>query len=71
MAPTQRAPVVRERKSQRELVMLRWGLIPFWAADAKIAYMTINARAQRVATAPALRKAWKASFLASEDGEPE
>src|SRR5215469_11778807 len=60
IAPTHRAPVVRERQSQRELVMLRWGLLPFWAADAKIAYMTINARAERVATAPALRKAWKA-----------
>jgi putative SOS response-associated peptidase YedK len=40
--------------------MLRWGLLPFRAADAKIAHMTINARAERVATAPALRKAWQA-----------
>ena len=57
IAPTERAPVVRERKVQRELVMLRWGLIPFWAGDAKIAYRTINTRAERVATAPALGKA--------------
>ena len=60
VAPTQRAPVVRERGGQRELVMLRWGLLPFRAADAKIAHMTINARAERVATAPELRKAWRA-----------
>ena len=61
VAPTQKAPVVRERQGQqRELVMLRWGLIPFWAGDAKIAYRTINTRAERVATAPELRKAWRA-----------
>ena len=61
VAPTQKAPVVRERQGQqRELVMLRWGLIPFWAGDAKIAYKTINARAEAIARTPAFREAWKA-----------
>ena len=60
IAPTQKAPVVRERDGKRECVMLRWGLIPFWAKDAKIAYKTINARAETVATAPSYRAAFKA-----------
>jgi len=36
IAPTQKAPVVRERDGRRELVMLRWGLIPYWAIDSNI-----------------------------------
>jgi len=60
IAPTQKAPVVREPDGKRECVMLRWGLIPFWAKDVKIAYKTINARAETVATAPSYRAAFKA-----------
>ena len=37
-----------------------WGLIPFWAKDAKIAYSTINARAETVTLKPAFRAAFKA-----------
>jgi putative SOS response-associated peptidase YedK len=59
IAPTQKAPVVRERDGKRELAMLRWGLIPYWSKDAKIAYKTINARAETVATAPSFREAPK------------
>ena len=43
----------------RELAKFRWGLIPSWAKDAKIAYSTINARADTVATKPAFRSAFK------------
>ena len=61
MAPTQTAPVVcMSKDGKRELAILRWGLIPFWAKDAKIAYKTINARAETVATQPAFRAAFKA-----------
>jgi putative SOS response-associated peptidase YedK len=35
------------------------GLIPSWAKDAAIAYKTINARAETVATAPSYRAAFK------------
>jgi hypothetical protein len=60
VAPTQLAPVVRIRDGQRELVELRWGLIPFWAKDRKIAYKTINARAETVATArPRRLRCWR------------
>jgi putative SOS response-associated peptidase YedK len=33
--------------------------VPYWARDPKIAYKTINARAETVATAPAFREAFK------------
>jgi putative SOS response-associated peptidase YedK len=60
IAPTQKAPIVRERDGKRELAMLRWGLIPYWSKDPKIAYKTINARAETVATAPSFREAFRA-----------
>ena len=40
---------------QRTLDALRWGLIPSWAKDEKIAYETINARVETVDTAPSYR----------------
>ena len=48
-----------EQGSGRELALLKWGLIPFWAKDAKIASSLINARAETVATKPAFRAALK------------
>lgn len=60
IAPTQLVPVVRCRDGgQRELVLLRWGLIPNWAKDEKIGYSTINARAETVADKPAFREAFR------------
>jgi putative SOS response-associated peptidase YedK len=57
--PTASVLAVRQGENRRELVRMRWGLIPFWAKDAKIAYSTINARADTVATKPAFRSAFK------------
>jgi putative SOS response-associated peptidase YedK len=37
----------------------RWGLIPSWAKDAKIAYKLINARSETVAEKPSFRSAFK------------
>ncbi len=60
VAPTDVMPVCRlTRQGQREITMLKWGLIPFWATDPKMGYRTINARAETVATAPAFREAFK------------
>ena len=61
IAPTSRQPVIRldHETGQRELAIMRWGLIPFWAKDSKIAYSTINARAETLTTAPAFREAVK------------
>ena len=39
--------------------MARWGLIPFWAKDAKIGFSTINARSEELASKPAFRESLK------------
>ena len=36
IAPTQRAPIVREDEEGRHLTLMRWGLVPRWAKDAAI-----------------------------------
>jgi putative SOS response-associated peptidase YedK len=59
VAPTQLVPAVRQEDGKRRLAMLRWGLIPSWAKDAKIGYRLINARADTVATKPSFRSAFK------------
>lgn len=60
IAPTTGIAVVRQDpKDGRELVEMRWGLIPVWAkADSKLPLM-INARAETVASKPSYRSAFK------------
>jgi putative SOS response-associated peptidase YedK len=43
----------------RELRVVRWGLVPFWAKDPKIGSRLINARAETVDSKPAFRHAFK------------
>jgi putative SOS response-associated peptidase YedK len=43
----------------RELRVVRWGLVPFWAKDPKIGSRMINARAETVSSKPAFRHAFK------------
>lgn len=57
--PTNTAPVVRYENGQRLASLLRWGLIPGWAKDEKIAQRTFNARAEGVAEKPSFRSAFK------------
>ena len=47
-----------EAASQRQLRVIRWGLVPFWAKDVKIGSRMINARAETVAEKPAFRRAF-------------
>ena len=59
IAPTQ--PVVACRlgaDGRRQLVQLRWGLIPAWAADPAFGARCINARAETVHQKPAFRSAF-------------
>ena len=58
-APQSFQPVVRRdpQTGQREAALLRWGLVPSWAKDARIGLKTINARAEDVETKPAFRAA--------------
>lgn len=66
IAPTQDIAVVRpaadsrgSREQSRELAMLRWGLVPFWAKDTSIGARMINARAESVRSKPAFREAFR------------
>jgi putative SOS response-associated peptidase YedK len=60
IAPTQEAPVIRvARNGGREVAMLRWGLVPFWAKDLKVGTRMINARSAGVEDKPAFREAVK------------
>jgi putative SOS response-associated peptidase YedK len=43
----------------RELVMLKWGLIPFWAKDPGIGSRMINARSETAAGKPSFRAAFR------------
>ena len=49
VAPTQQVLVARDHDGKREGVAMRWGLIPWWAKDAKMAQ--INARSETAAVA--------------------
>ena len=59
-APTQDFAACRVNgEGARSVSRLRWGLIPFWAKDAKIGSRLINARAETVDSKPAFRAAFK------------
>jgi putative SOS response-associated peptidase YedK len=60
-APQSFQPVVRlnPETGVREASLLRWGLVPAWAKDARIGLNTINARAEEVETKPVFRAALK------------
>ncbi len=61
VAPQTFQPVVRLNREtgEREIVLMRWGLVPFWARDAKVGYSTINAKAETIATSASFREAFK------------
>ena len=59
IAPTDQIPIVRidPRDGEREAVMARWGLIPFWMKE-KPKVPHINARAETVHKSPLFREAF-------------
>lgn len=65
VAPTTVNPVCRlDRDGRRDVVMLRWGLLPVWAKDIKFGMSCINARdldekGKTVAERPAFKAAFK------------
>ena len=59
VAPTDEALVIVQRDERRALTSYRWGLIPHWAENARIASRTFNARAETVATAPVFRDSFR------------
>ena len=61
VAPQSFQPVVRLNpdSGKRELIVMRWGLVPFWSKDGKAPFSTINAKSESVETSPAFREAWR------------
>jgi putative SOS response-associated peptidase YedK len=64
IAPSQPIAVVRALSQEstaasRELVKLRWGLVPSWAQDPSIGNQLINARSETAAAKPAFRSAMR------------
>jgi putative SOS response-associated peptidase YedK len=61
VAPQTFQPVVRlsSDTGERELAPMRWGLVPFWAKESKVAFSTINAKAETLSTSPAFREGFK------------
>ena len=57
-APTQRLPVIRVHDRKRSLDLMRWGLSPSSAKDARTAANLINARGETLAVRPAFRAAF-------------
>ncbi|GAC1574940.1 MAG: SOS response-associated peptidase [Candidatus Elarobacter sp.] len=56
IAPTDSVLAAR---NDRDIVPLRWGLVPFWAKDLAIGQRLINARAETLSEKPAFRHALK------------
>ncbi len=62
ICPTTTIDAVIERGSNRELVPMRWGLVPsWWKKKAKETPATFNARGETVAEKPMFRAAFKRS----------
>src|SRR3989337_1499416 len=59
ISPSQNSPTVIVNQDNRELKMMRWGLIPFWAKDISIGYKMINAKAETLSEKPSFRKSFK------------
>ncbi len=61
IAPSQQVSVMRLSPVDggRELALLKWGLVPFWAEDPAIGSKMINGRAETAAEKPSFRDAFK------------
>jgi len=81
-APGQLMPVL-VKGIERELVAMKWGLVPFFAKDEKIGYRMINSRSETVAEKPSFRMpfrkqrclvladAWYEWMLAKDTGKKQ
>ncbi len=60
VAPTTHQPIIRET-GDRELILDRWGLVPFFTKDLKDikGLSTINARSETITKAPTWREPFK------------
>jgi putative SOS response-associated peptidase YedK len=69
VAPTSDVYVVVQDGGVRRVTTRHWGLVPFWAKEAKVGNRMINARAETVATSGAFKRAFaKRRCLVPADG---
>lgn len=59
IAPTQPCPVITSADNMRTLSLMRWGLIPHWSKDKKMAFQMVNARAETVKSKPSYRDSFR------------
>lgn len=55
IAPTEDVPVLRPQGDGREIIRLRWGLVPGWSRDPARVPLIINARSESLDEKPAFR----------------
>ena len=69
VAPTNDVYVVVDTGGVRRLDAFHWGLIPFWAKDAKVGQKMINARAETLTGKPTYKRPFqKRRCLVPADG---
>lgn len=70
IAPSSQILLARNNaKGGRELVALKWGLVPSWSREPKTEYSTINARAETIDEKPTFKSAFKSRrCLIASDG---
>lgn len=59
VAPAQVMPVVVSSAGTRQLRLMQWGLVPFWAKDTNMASRMINARLETADQKPAFKDAFR------------
>lgn len=61
IAPSQGIPTIRfdAKAGKRQLALLKWGLVPYWAKDPAIGNKLINARAETAGEKPSFREAFR------------
>ncbi|MGG4550636.1 SOS response-associated peptidase [Rossellomorea marisflavi] len=59
VAPSQEVFSIISDGKKRRGGMLRWGLVPHWAKEAKIGYKMINARAEGINEKPSFREPFR------------
>jgi putative SOS response-associated peptidase YedK len=59
VCPQTQIPVIRQVGDERQLAMMKWGLVPSWSLEPKTKYSTLNAKSEEAATKPAYKSAMK------------
>jgi putative SOS response-associated peptidase YedK len=52
ITPGQEIPVITGSEGHRELILMTWGLVPYWAKDRRTGHHPINARAESLTERP-------------------